>query len=135
PAADEKMPSAGNIFSRRCVSPRPLWRFGGIFKEGFMLRRTGVVVLLALGVWGIPAAKGEGVLAQEEAFASGPQRLCSASSLATRALYTMTNDASKNEVVAYYRGRDGRLKAAGVFSTGGKGTGSGLGNQGALALS
>lgn len=50
-------------------------------------------------------------------------------------VYTLSNDAARNEVLAFrHRGR-GRMEPAGRFATGGTGTGSGLGNQGALALS
>lgn len=50
------------------------------------------------------------------------------------AVYTMTNAASGNAVLAFARGSDGRLAAAGSFPTAGTGTGSGLGNQGGLVL-
>lgn len=51
------------------------------------------------------------------------------------ALYTMTNAASGNEVLAFSRSADGALLAAGSFATGGKGSGSTLsGAQGSLVL-
>ncbi|MBI3897106.1 MAG: beta-propeller fold lactonase family protein [Gammaproteobacteria bacterium] len=50
------------------------------------------------------------------------------------AVYTATNAPSGNAILAFSRGRDGNLTAAGEFATGGNGTGKGLGNQGALAL-
>ncbi|MGH2983821.1 MAG: lactonase family protein [Solirubrobacterales bacterium] len=49
-------------------------------------------------------------------------------------LYTSTNGASGNQVLAFDRAGDGSLNPAGTFATGGNGTGGGLGNQGALAL-
>jgi len=49
------------------------------------------------------------------------------------ALYTASNDAAGNAVVAYRR-LLGHLLPLGRFPTGGLGTGEGLGNQGALAL-
>lgn len=49
------------------------------------------------------------------------------------ALYTASNDADGNAVVAYRR-LLGHLLPMGRFPTGGLGTGEGLGNQGALAL-
>ncbi len=52
-----------------------------------------------------------------------------------RAVYTMTNSAGGNAVVMYDRGADGRLSGPVVVGTGGYGTGSGLGSQGAIALS
>jgi len=51
------------------------------------------------------------------------------------AVYTMTNDASGNEVILFQRTAHGLLVPGGTFSTGGLGSGDGLGNQGALALS
>lgn len=39
------------------------------------------------------------------------------------AVYLQTNDAEKNEVVAFRRGADGTLSALGTYATGGRGTG------------
>jgi len=50
------------------------------------------------------------------------------------AVYTMDNSTSGNHVLAFQRAADGSLTPAGAFPTGGSGTGSGLGNQGALVL-
>lgn len=50
-------------------------------------------------------------------------------------VYTLNNDATENAVLAFQRGEGGKLEPAGRFVTGGTGTGGGLGNQGALALS
>ena len=49
-------------------------------------------------------------------------------------VYTLSNQASKNKVMVYRRAQDGKLTFIDDFSTGGKGTGSGLGSQGALIL-
>ncbi len=51
------------------------------------------------------------------------------------AVYTMTNDDAGNQVRVFDRSADGSLAPGGVFDTGGLGTGSGLGNQGGVALS
>ena len=51
------------------------------------------------------------------------------------AVYTLTNAADGNRVVVYDRHADGRLGARRTFSTGGNGSGSGMGNQGAVTLS
>jgi hypothetical protein len=51
------------------------------------------------------------------------------------AVYTMTNDTSGNALILYRRTAHGLLVPGGTFSTGGLGSGDGLGNQGALALS
>jgi 6-phosphogluconolactonase len=49
-------------------------------------------------------------------------------------VYTMSNDPSGNAVLAFQQQGEA-LVSAGTFPTGGKGTGGGLGNQGALAVS
>lgn len=50
-------------------------------------------------------------------------------------VYSMTNAADGNRVMAYHRADDGGLTPIQSYRTGGLGTGNGLGNQGALALS
>jgi 6-phosphogluconolactonase len=50
------------------------------------------------------------------------------------AVYTLTNAAAGNAVAVFDRDRDGSLTAGGTVSTGGLGTGAGLGSQGALVL-
>jgi 6-phosphogluconolactonase (cycloisomerase 2 family) len=50
-------------------------------------------------------------------------------------VYVMTNDAAGNAIQVFDRAADGALTAAGIFPTGGLGSGSGLGSQGALILS
>ena len=50
-------------------------------------------------------------------------------------MFTMDNAAAANHVLAFRRGVDGKLKHDGLFATGGRGTGSGLGSQGAIVLS
>jgi 6-phosphogluconolactonase len=50
------------------------------------------------------------------------------------AVYTSTNSATGNAVLAFDRAPDGSLRPAGSFPTGGTGTGGGLGNQGAVVL-
>src|SRR5262245_57501932 len=51
------------------------------------------------------------------------------------AVYTSTNAASGNRVLAFDRAGNGALRPAGSCGPGGRGTGAGLGSQGALALS
>lgn len=48
-------------------------------------------------------------------------------------VYTLTNQAAGNAVAVFDRARDGALTPAGTVATGGSGTGTGLGNQGAIA--
>ena len=51
------------------------------------------------------------------------------------AVFTLSNSAAGNAVLAFARGADGTLTPAGTFATQGNGTGAGLGSQGAVALS
>ena len=50
------------------------------------------------------------------------------------ALYTMSNPNGENSVVMFDRNLNGKLRPPGKFATAGLGTGSGLGNQGAVIL-
>ncbi len=50
------------------------------------------------------------------------------------AVYTLTNSSNGNAVMLFNRSADGRISPQGTFPTGGLGTGSGLGSQGALAI-
>lgn len=72
-----------------------------------------VVALLAFGVGIAPAAADGGM----------------------GAVYTLSNAAAGNSVLQFNRAANGTLTAAGSFATGGLGSGSGLGSQGAVALS
>ena len=49
-------------------------------------------------------------------------------------VYTLSNQASGNKVIAYHRAANGELTFDAAYSTGGNGTGGGLGNQGAVIL-
>jgi len=51
------------------------------------------------------------------------------------AVYTISNAANGNEVLVYNRNANGALAYQGSYSTGGLGSGAGLGSQGAAALS
>lgn len=52
----------------------------------------------------------------------------------TGVLYTLTNAATGNDVLAFGRGADGSLTSLGAFAAGGNGSGSGLGSQGSVVL-
>jgi 6-phosphogluconolactonase len=54
---------------------------------------------------------------------------------AAGAVYVLGNRVSGNSVLVFDRAADGILQAAGEYSTGGLGSGAGLGGQGALVLS
>ena len=51
------------------------------------------------------------------------------------AVYTMTNAPAGNEILIFNRRANGSLTPGGAVSTGGQGTGAGLGNQSGIALS
>lgn len=56
----------------------------------------------------------------------------------TGAVFVMTNDVEKNEIITYRRGADGSLRERHTFQTGGRGSGGTtdpLGSQGSLTLS
>ncbi len=50
------------------------------------------------------------------------------------AVYVISNDATANAVVVYARGTDGALVPSASYLTGGRGSGAGLGSQGALTF-
>ena len=58
-----------------------------------------------------------------------------ASGSSAGAVFTLSNQAAGNAVIAFSRSSDGSLTPAGSFATLGNGTGAGLGSQGALVLS
>ena len=49
-------------------------------------------------------------------------------------VYTLSNQTNGNKVMAYHRAANGELTFDAAYSTGGNGTGGGLGNQGAVIL-
>ncbi len=53
----------------------------------------------------------------------------------TSHVYTLSNQANGNSVILFERNTNGSLEFSDSFPTGGKGTGAGLGSQGALTLS
>ena len=57
-----------------------------------------------------------------------------ATSASAGAVYVMSNSAGGNTVIAYGRDARGALSPLGSFSTGGLGSGAGLGSQGAITL-
>jgi 6-phosphogluconolactonase len=57
------------------------------------------------------------------------------STFAPGGVYTATNDADGNQILAYTRGANGMLIASYAYGTGGLGAGEGLGNQGGVVLS
>lgn len=53
---------------------------------------------------------------------------------APKAVYTLSNETASNAIVIYSRSTDGVLTPQSSFATGGKGSGGGLGDQGALVF-
>jgi 6-phosphogluconolactonase len=68
------------------------------------------------------------------AFALASGGAVHASGHAVGAVYTLTNEATGNRVTVFDRYANGTLAAAGSYSTGGLGSGNGLGSQGAVVL-
>ena len=50
-------------------------------------------------------------------------------------IYTLSNDPASNDVIVFRRAADGSLQRAATYATTGKGSGDGLGSQGAIVLS
>jgi DNA-binding beta-propeller fold protein YncE len=94
-----------------------------------MQRRTALSLLSAMVVVGCTDHELAGPPASAEltpSFASGIGL--------AGAVYVMTNQAAGNEVLVFDRSADGTLGSPTAHTTGGTGTGSGLGSQGALVL-
>lgn len=75
------------------------------------------------------------IVALVTALVLGGSAVYGAASLDGGAVFTMSNAAAANEIVAFARDGSGALAFEGAFPTGGFGTGGGLGNQSGLALS
>lgn len=96
----------------------------------------------AAGAQGEPGAAGPAgpAGATGAAGAQGPQGPGGAASdggsaAAPSAVYTLSNDSTSNAIYVYDRAADGTLTPRDAYATGGRGTGAGLGDQGALAWS
>ena len=96
------------------------------------MRRALLWCMAALCCAGCAGADGAGVDAEQ------PQAALAAAQLGFErggAVFTQTNEAGANRVLAFARDDSGELAAAQAFATGGKGSGDALGSQGALVLS
>ena len=93
-----------------------------------MYKLSRIALLLAvLGACSRDATSPNGTLPQSAALASDGSDV--------GAVFTLSNSAAGNAVIAFARSADGTLTPAGTFATQGNGTGAGLGSQGAVALS
>lgn len=73
-----------------------------------------------------PSTSSESQVQADDPLSSGQRR--------SGTVYVVSNDATANAVLVFPRERDGRLGTPTPVATGGRGTGSDLGNQGAIAL-
>jgi 6-phosphogluconolactonase len=98
-----------------------------------MNKQIAVVALVAAA---FAACSGErGVAGPARASTPGVAASTVEGSSSPGAVYTLTNQTAENAVAIFDRAADGTLTPRGRVATGGTGTGSGLGSQGALALS
>ena len=105
--------------------------------------RSGFVVILAVGLGACSAGAAGPAGPEGPAGPQGPQGPqgpaaeagAPDASVVPGAVYTESNDPTENQIFAYDRAADGTLAPRDVVSTGGRGTGAGLGDQGALAWS
>jgi len=94
------------------------------------------IALAALAAAGVAAcSQDRAITGPAAATAARLAASAAAADGAPGAVYTLMNLTSGNAVAVFARAADGTLTAAGTVATGGTGTGSGLGSQGALALS
>jgi 6-phosphogluconolactonase len=84
----------------------------------FRFKRLFIPLLAAASVVGT-------LLTPTAALADGPKK----------AVHTITNSATGNEVLAFHRANNGALTSAGRFTTGGNGSGAGLGSGHSLVVS
>src|SRR5256712_12241241 len=91
--------------------------------NGAILRTSALGLALALLVVGMLSASA--VLATPIASGNGA---------AAGSVYTTTNDATANAILWYTRAANGGFAPAGSFSTGGAGTGAGVGRPGGGGL-
>src|SRR5216117_2109316 len=94
------------------------------------------IALTALAAAGVAACSQDRAITGPAAATAA--RLAASAAAADRApgaVYTLMNLTSGNAVAIFARAADGTLTAAGTVATGGTGTGSGLGSQGAVVLS
>jgi hypothetical protein len=87
----------------------------------------------SLSVLGLALCAACGDTARSPADTTDPS-LSVAGASGAGAVYVASNAAAGNAVLVFSRSGNGALSAAGSYPTGGLGTGSGLGNQGGLAL-
>jgi 6-phosphogluconolactonase (cycloisomerase 2 family) len=92
----------------------------------YKLSRT-ALLLAVLGACSRDATSPNGALPRSAALERGGTDV--------GAVFTLSNSAGGNAVIAFERGADGTLTPAGTFATQGNGTGAGLGSQGSVALS
>lgn len=91
-----------------------------------------VVTWTPVGDWaGLTQANSAGATAQA---AAGDQPAAPAFDLREGAVFVQSNDARNNEVVAFARGQDGKLREVGRYSTGGTGSGTAEDNSNGLVL-
>ena len=86
--------------------------------------------VLAVASWSITACGA----APTDDEARGSSEQATSSSRATGAVFTMSNAAAGNKVLAFQRAADGTLEPAGEYATAGMGTGASLGSQGSVTL-
>ena len=98
------------------------------------------IALVALAVAGLAACNPQNLGITSPAKAASANEVSSigatiAAEGGRAAVYTLLNSATENMIAIFARAKDGTLTPAGTVPTGGLGTGSGLGSQGAVVLS
>jgi 6-phosphogluconolactonase len=91
-------------------------------------------LIVALGILAITGCKKEQKLSPRQGEIQAQAKEQSDNRDKNGYVYTLSNQPAGNEVIVYRRSSDGMLALAGSYSTGGTGTGGGLGNQGAIVF-
>ncbi len=97
-----------------------------------MKKVTSSLMLLTLGVVTLTSCQKDLLSGTSITGDTADESDFGAKSLGGGAVFIMDNGTSGNNILAFGRAADGQLTSAGSFATGGLGTGTGLGNQGAL---
>jgi 6-phosphogluconolactonase len=91
-------------------------------------------LIVALGLLAITACKKEQQPSQQPGEIESRAKGQSDNRDKNGYVYTLSNQPGSNDVLVYRRSSDGMLTFTGAYPTGGTGTGTGLGNQGAIVF-
>jgi 6-phosphogluconolactonase (cycloisomerase 2 family) len=99
------------------------------------MKRTNALFALTLCAIGFASCQKDRMLTEPETVqASNATMKVKEGQNSPGAVYVLSNATAENQVIVYSRSASGQLTWSGSYNTGGKGTGAGLGSQGAVIL-